>query len=438
MTKYKSFLSMLLASAILMGCSSESEENIIRPVIPTDPEVTPEIGEVMPGWREGYLELHSISSGRGEANFYIFPDGTSMLVDAAGSLATDKICEDKNASGVTPARPGWEISSGKVISDYILKFNPRGGNVDYYVNSHFDEDHMGTWVEKYADYYKDFPVHPQGNFYVNGIAEIGTLLKFDKIIDRGYTLPIARGSEDRFKDYLRFLKWATDTKGTIYEVAQPGHIDQIVMKYNADKFPGFKVRVLCASGYAWTGEGQEAKRTIPLDRNDITAASADENIYSVAMQLDYGNFNLYTGGDIQYEHRNGYEWTDAEAQIAPVLGHVEVMKGSHHGSSNANSQEILEKLTPNTVWCNPWRTQQPGAPAVSRMVNVNPDVNIFLTNIDEGSKAPLAPYNDNFKAWNGHMVMRVYPDGKYMVYMLDDNDQNYRVKEIFGPYESRD
>ena len=71
------------------------------------------------------------------------------------------------------------------------------------------------------------------------------------------------------------------------------------------------------------------------------------------------------------------------------------------------------------------------------MVNANPDVNIFCTNIDEGSKAPLAPYADNFKCWNGHVVMRVYPDGHYMVYVLDDNDQNYKVKSIFGPYQSK-
>ncbi len=424
-----------ILSAGFAGCS-DNEENIIRPVIPTGPETEPAVGEVMPGWREGYFEIHSISSGRGEANLYIYPDGTSLLIDAAGSLVTQQICDDKSAGGVTPARPGWHISSTDVIADYITHYNPRGANVDYYLNSHFHEDHMGSWPEKY-DEYADFPKHPQGNFYLNGIAGLGTKIKFDKIIDRGYTLPVTMGTEDRIKDYQRFLKWTMSTNGTMYEKALPGHDDQIVMKYNPGKYPQFKTRILCASGYAWTGNGTETRRTIPVLREDITKASPDENIYSVALQIDYGNFNLYTAGDLQHEHRTGYEWMDAEEQIVPVVGEVEVMKASHHGSTNANSVNLINKLRPQTVWVNPWRTEQPGAPAVQRMVNANPDVNIFCTNIDEGSKAPLAPYADNFKCWNGHVVMRVYPDGHYMVYVLDDNDQNYKVKSIFGPYQSK-
>ena len=426
-----------LLTLVVASCKeSETEIEQVLPEIPTGPETEPEVGAVMPGWREGYFELHSISSGRGEANFYIFPDGTSMLVDCGGSLVTQAICDAKNDGGVTPARPGWDISCAQVLASYISKFNPRGANVDYFMNSHFDEDHMGSYALKY-DEYQDFPTHPVGNFLMNGLAELGTLVKFDKIIDRGYTVPINRGTEDRFKDYQRFLKWTIETQGTVYETALPGHVDQVVMKYNPDKFKNFQVRILCASGYAWSGVGQESVRTIPLAREDVKKASADENIYSIAFQLDYGDFNLYSAGDLQYEHRTGYEWTDGEAQIAPLLGEVEVMKGSHHGSSNANGEEILNALRPQTVWVNPWRTQQPGAPAVQRMVTANPDVNIFCTTMDEGSKAPLRPFADNFKSLDGHIVMRIYPDGHYMVYILDDTDMNYKVKAIFGPYQSK-
>lgn len=85
---------------------------------------------------------------------------------------------------------------------------------------------------------------------MNGIAKLGTLLNFTKIIDRGYTLPINMGTDDRIKDYQRFLKWSMDTKGLIYEVAKPGHDDQIVMRYNPSAYPDFKIRILCASGYA--------------------------------------------------------------------------------------------------------------------------------------------------------------------------------------------
>jgi len=41
-----------------------------------------QIGKAYRGWHEGEMDLHHIYTGRGESNFMIFPDGTSMLVDA--------------------------------------------------------------------------------------------------------------------------------------------------------------------------------------------------------------------------------------------------------------------------------------------------------------------------------------------------------------------
>ncbi|MBO4742714.1 MAG: hypothetical protein J5533_03670 [Bacteroidales bacterium] len=37
-----------------------------------------------------------------------------------------------------------------------------------------------------------------------------------------------------------------------------------------------------------------------------------------------------------------------------------------------------------------------------------------------------------------HVVVRVLPGGgSYYVYVLDDTDQEYRVKAIFGPYTAK-
>jgi hypothetical protein len=33
-------------------------------------------------WREGYLDIHHISTGSGNATFMVFPDGTTLLFDA--------------------------------------------------------------------------------------------------------------------------------------------------------------------------------------------------------------------------------------------------------------------------------------------------------------------------------------------------------------------
>ena len=59
--------------------------------------------------------------------FYIPPDGTTMLVDAAGSLL-----ETDPKSMPTAPKPNSSITSGKVIADYIRHFIPvkSGGKLD--------------------------------------------------------------------------------------------------------------------------------------------------------------------------------------------------------------------------------------------------------------------------------------------------------------------
>ena len=38
--------------------------------------------EYLPEWKEGYLDIHTIATGRGDAALIVMPDGTSMMIDA--------------------------------------------------------------------------------------------------------------------------------------------------------------------------------------------------------------------------------------------------------------------------------------------------------------------------------------------------------------------
>ena len=40
------------------------------------------VGSPITPWQPGMLDIHQISTGRGNAGLYIFPDGTTLLVDA--------------------------------------------------------------------------------------------------------------------------------------------------------------------------------------------------------------------------------------------------------------------------------------------------------------------------------------------------------------------
>jgi arginine repressor len=44
---------------------------------------------------------------------------------------------------------------------------------------------------------------------------------------------------------------------------------------------------------------------------------------------------------------------------------------------------------------------------------------------------------DDMKSRQGHIVIRVAPGGNsYMIYILDDSEENFEVTGIHGPYSS--
>ena len=89
-----------------------------------------------PAWKEGEMEIHHIYTGRGESNFMIFPDGTTMLVDAGDWDPDDypKMCE---------LLPDSTQRAGEWIARYVKHMNPNKECVDYLMVSHFHSDHTG-------------------------------------------------------------------------------------------------------------------------------------------------------------------------------------------------------------------------------------------------------------------------------------------------------
>ncbi len=123
-----------------------SQSRVVRPVTvvvafltlwlaPASAQV---VGEVLPPWSPGILDIHQINTGRGDAAFFIFPDGTTMLVDAGdgGHLAP---------RGTLP-RPDGTRSPGEWIARYIRHMLSHKSTpvLDYGFITHFHCDHMGS------------------------------------------------------------------------------------------------------------------------------------------------------------------------------------------------------------------------------------------------------------------------------------------------------
>ena len=419
---------ILLLVVLSCGKSKPAEPNG-KPDEGKDEPENPLIGEVLPDWEEGYLDIHAINTGRGESTLLIFPDGTSMLIDAAGSLI------DANDPIPPPAqKPNMHVSPGTVIANYTKHFIAAASNkLDYLMLSHFDPDHMGSYASS-------LPMNGSGAFRMSGVTEVGAKVPFDRLIDRGYpdyNYPRNLKTNSRISNYMDFIDWAESNYNATAEQFIPGSNDQIVLAHNPGAYPEFKVQNLLANGVVWTGSGTATRNTFP-DAATLVAGDASENIFSIAFVLSYGNFDYFTGGDMQYNGRSTYGWKDIEAALLGVAPKVDVMKANHHGTSNCNSDLLLQQLKPHTVVAHVWRDVHPNPTTIGRMFAADSDAQIFTTNMTDPNRSRLAEFIAQMKGTQGHIVVRVSPGGdEYMVYVLDDNDQGYNVKSVYGPYQSK-
>ena len=425
----KEWIGLLLLIALLSCSKSSNGDPNGEDDGSTDEPQNELIGKTLPDWQEGYLDIHAINTGRGESQLLIFPDGTTMLIDAAGSLISPT-----DAIPPPDQKPNSNVSPGLAVTNYTRHFVKAASNkINYLMLSHFDPDHMGT-------YSSSLPLDPTSTFRMGGITEVGAKIGFDKIIDRGYpdyNFPTDMTSNSRIANYIKFINWAKANKGVVAEQFDVGKNDQIILQENPSAYSNFEIRNIISNGVVWTGTGTGSTNTLPPG-SEVAAASGSENIFSIAFVLSYGKFNFFTGGDLQYNGMTAHPWKDVEAPVAVVVPEVDVMKANHHATSNCNGTTLLNSLKPQTIVIHPWRDVHPNTETLSRMFAANGGVQIFSTNMTEANKPRLGANLNRLKAIEGHIVVRVDPGGdEYYVYVLDDTNQDYKVTEVFGPYKSK-
>lgn len=417
-------------------------------------------GEPLPLWRPGWLDIHGINGGRGEAFYYIMPDGTTMLVDAAGAPPHELYDYGEGNSPGVPSRPSADMTSGAVIVDYIRHFAPAvaGGRLDYFMSSHYHGDHIGAWRSDYSTY--GWPAKDKngntvssvnlnaGGFVVNGVSAVGMEIPIDKVLDRGDWA--SRPSIDyysstgkkRYDCYVNFLDYSARAFGTVRETLRIGHTDQIVLRHSPADYTGFSIRTIASGGDIWTGSGTGVNTSYVPSAAECDAHHEEweinENIFSNVFHLSYGKFDWFSGGDIQFSGKSYQSWKDIELPISKVMKKVEAMKASHHSTKNTNSTELLGVLKPDVYIAGVWRDVQPNPATIKRVLTASPSVKIFTTNLTQNNISTLKGEGvdaSKFSATGGHVVVRVLPGGgSYYVFVLDDSDCNYRVKAIHGPF----
>jgi beta-lactamase superfamily II metal-dependent hydrolase len=360
--------------------------------------------DTLPPWTRGTLDIHQISTGRGNAAFFIFPDGTTMLVDAGA--AGDGI-------EYTDPRPNKTHTPGGWIVRYIERMMaPQAARIDYAVLTHFHVDHMG------------------------GITEVGTAIPIGKLIDRGMDY-LPPPSDAMIKNYVAFL---ADQK-LKHETIRVGAADQITLR-DRDAFKNFEVRNVAANGEVWGGEGDGSKRIFPPLASIDNEDKPSENMCSIGLRIRYGKFDYFTGGDIPGVPDPGSpDWTSVETAVARAIGPTDVHVVNHHGSISPESAFFLATLKSAVMILPAWSPTHPSQDVLKRMMTMRlypGPHDIFVTTLREPTKASIGPRVSQLKATHGHIVVRVAPGGDhYQVFVLDDTSEEMNVIGTFGPYVSQ-
>ena len=365
-------------------------------------------GKPLPAWEEGYLDIHSINSGRGECTFYILPDGTTMLVDAG----------EFHTSGakypMVEQKPDTLTRPYKVYSTYIQNILPCSDSIHYALATHYHMDHIGRIESDYA-------VSDSG-YVLTGMMALYDEIPYRTLVDRSW--PQYEDNVEQ-KNWERFARSMSERDGMKVEKFDLGSDSQFVLVNHPEKYPDFKIRNYHVNGLVWNnGDVKDCWKGKPVRENGASAG----------FLLSYGKFDWFTGGDAG---NNG----KVEKPTAKAIGRpIEAMKGHHHMSWHTMSSQMLEILRPKVVVNQSFYAHQPWPETMKDVLSVGmPEGqtrDVFLTNLHDSTYVNEQETLAKVKDYRGHVVIRVLPGGgSFYVYMLDDNDLKFNVKAVYGPYE---
>jgi beta-lactamase superfamily II metal-dependent hydrolase len=382
-------------------------------------------GDVFPFWEEGFLDIHHINTGKGESVFFMMPDGTTMLVDAGAT--------NRPKPRVTDPRPDGSRTPGEWITRYLLHMLEKRPvkKLDYVLVTHFHDDHIGSVTPASK-------TSRAGDFKLSGITEVGDVIPFDNLIDRGWPdynwpEPLKGGL---MTNYTSFVKWFAANRKVHVAQFMVGSRSQIKLVNKSEKYPGFEVRNIAANGHVWTGVGENERNYFPPVESLPEAQYPNENMCSIAFRVSYGKFDYFNGGDITTGAQG--QWQDIETPAGLVTGPVEVCETNHHAYYDAMGYSFIQALRPRVFIIQSWSPSHPSPSVLARMMSAwtypGPR-DVFATNMMEETRVVIGERIDSMKSQQGHIVIRVNPGGDaFMIYILNDSTESFKVKSVHGPY----
>jgi beta-lactamase superfamily II metal-dependent hydrolase len=387
----------------------------------------PTTPKVLPPWTRGTLDIHQLSTGRGNSALLVLPDGTTLLLDAGAAG------DGTNVPDSEP-RPSASYSAGAAIVGYIQRLLGADAHIDYAVLTHYHADHMGQVTPSSA-------ASASSAYRLSGITEVGDRLRIGTLIDRGDAFLPPAADDATFANYHAFIAEQQRTHELRHETIRVGRADQIVLRRAPSEFPTFEVRNVAANGDVWTGERDDVRHVFPALAALATEDRPSENMCSIGLRIRYGRFDFFSGGDMPGVPDAGAPaWQAVELPVAKAIGPTDVHVVNHHGSIDPESAEFLQTLRSRVMILPAWSATHPSQDVLKRMLSTRlypAPHDIFVTTLRAPTAASIGSRVSQLKADHGHIVVRVAPGGAtYSVYVLDDIKDDGSVLATFGPYTS--
>ena len=368
-----------------------------------------------PPWKPGELDIHFIHTGVGEQTFFIFPDGTTMLLDCGDTHHAKYMCD-------VPPQPSAEKCGGEWVARYIRRLVPRR-EIDYLMVSHWHGDHigdpsLGCWKNA-------------NGRQICGITAVAEDFRFRHYFDHQFPHPGQYAMDPDPEAYEFFQKWLAGARADGMD-AQPfkvGALDQIRLVRDAARYPRFHVRNLCANAVLW--DGGDGAVDCGAAHVKSGRKTIHENRLSAAIRIDYGDFSYYSGGDNELELHEAsgrpYNW---EERIGRVCGPVNVAKTNHHAGTYAMSPEFCAAVRPQVWLSSVWQPRMVDHKSLRSMCSreLYPGGRMVCFGYVADKVREVASAYGADIAPAGHAVVKVAPGGDtYEVFTLDASDESGRV-----------
>ncbi|MBP5510093.1 MAG: MBL fold metallo-hydrolase [Kiritimatiellae bacterium] len=398
-----------------LGCSSWSE--LVK---------HPLAGKTLPKWQKGRFRISVLFNGCGETSFLVFPDGTSLLID----------CGDYVFGGrdVVKHLPDDSRRAGEWTARYILRENPNGKKVDYFLLTHYHSDHSGSGQFSAGR-------GANGKYSISGIGQAMDHLDFGTFIDRSWpdvNDPAPR--KDSFDD------WTVKHVKEIYTEAERRGIkverfrlakgsDQIRQLHGGGG--AFAFVPLCSNGCILQNDGT-VQDLGKLAGPDGRRTGFDENALSIGFILSLGDFRYFTAGDFSgHVKRPDGTRADIEVELAKVCPRVDIVKANHHGH-HTMPDSLVAALRARVIVAGIWHLQHMNRPTMRRFAKADWPC-LYAPGLFPKARRDADAAEPWFKDFapecfeGAHAVIDVAPDGKtYRLMMVSAADEN---GTILGAYD---